>query len=77
MPDGRRGPTERRVSKRGGRRSSDPARGSGDVLRRAWEDRQVSDPPTDRPNQPGRDEIAGTQPEPARESDGILDQLPK
>jgi hypothetical protein len=46
MRDGRKTLTERRKSKRGGRRSTDPARRDVDALRQQWDERQVAAKPS-------------------------------
>jgi hypothetical protein len=78
MADGRTGPSERRVSRRGGRRGSEAARSDADLLRRAWEDRQGSEAPFARHgDRAAFDERAGKEAVPADASDDAVDQRPK
>jgi ribosomal protein L15E len=46
MRDGRKALTERRKSKRGGRRGTDPARRDVDALRQQWDERQAAAKPS-------------------------------
>ena len=78
MGDGRKGPSERRASRRGGRRSSDGVQGGTDLLRRQWEEGQRADKGPGRGGQQHElDEIAGGQGAPADAIEGVQVQRGK